>query len=198
MRELGQWDRRQLLGIARATIESALCRDRTFDVDVRSLSAGLCQTAAAFVTLREDREVRGCVGRMRFDLPLWANVSAAAIDAAFEDPRFVPLTEAELPHVELEISVLEPPVPITDPASFEAGRHGIIVERGPRAALLLPQVATEMGWGAEEMLGAVCRKAGLRESAWREPSTRLRIFEATHFSELETLEAPAPAVLTTH
>jgi AmmeMemoRadiSam system protein A len=193
MHELGQWDRRRLLEIARGAIESVLCRDGMFEVDLRTLSAGLCQTAAAFVTLREEGEIRGCVGRMRFDLPVWTNVRSAAVDAAFEDPRFVPLSEAELPRIELEISVLEPPVPIADASGFEPGRHGVIVERGLRMALLLPQVATEMGWGAPQMLGAVCRKAGLPENAWREPSTKLRVFEATHFSETATVEMRVPA-----
>ncbi len=192
MHELGRWDRRRLLEIGRDAIEAVLCRDGRPEVDVRSLSGALCRPAAAFVTLREEGELRGCVGRLRFDLPLWKNVEGAAVDAAFEDPRFPPLSVGELPIVDLEVSVLEPPVVVHSPAEFEPGLHGIIVERGLRMALLLPQVATEMGWGAPEMLSAVCRKAGLPSDAWRDSSTKLRVFGATHFSEREELALAAP------
>jgi uncharacterized protein (TIGR00296 family) len=87
--------------------------------------------------------------------------------------------------LELEVSVLEPPVDIPDASKFEAGRHGIVVERGMRRALLLPQVAGEMGWGSVEMLDAVCRKAGLPGDAWKDRATRLSVFEASYFGETE-------------
>jgi AmmeMemoRadiSam system protein A len=120
---------------------------------------------------------------MRFEVPLWINVRDAAVAAALDDPRFLPVVESEIAALEIEVSVLEPPVELPDPGAFEAGRHGIVVENGMRRALLLPQVATEMGWGAEEMLDAVCRKAGLLGSAWRDKETRLLVFESICFSE---------------
>lgn len=122
---------------------------------------------------------------MRFDVPLWINVRDAAAAAALDDPRFLPVTDSELGALEVEVSVLEPPVKLPDPAGFEAGRHGIVVERGMSRALLLPQVATEMGWSAEQMLDAVCRKAGLAGSAWRDTETRLSVFESVCFGERE-------------
>jgi uncharacterized protein (TIGR00296 family) len=97
----------------------------------------------------------------------------------------MPVAPSELSAIEIEISVLEPPVPLPDPALFEAGRHGIVVERGNSRALLLPQVAAEMGWGGPEMLDAVCRKAGLRPDAWRDRATRLSVFESVCFSAEE-------------
>jgi hypothetical protein len=120
---------------------------------------------------------------MRFDVPLWVNVRDAAAAAALDDPRFLPVAESEITAIEVEVSVLEPPVELPDPGAFEAGRHGIVVERGMRRALLLPQVASEMGWGADEMLDAVCRKAGLPGSAWRDKQTRLFVFESVCFGE---------------
>ena len=93
------------------------------------------------------------------------------------------MTSAEVSTLEIEVSVLEPPVELLDLTGFEAGRHGIVVERGAYRALLLPQVATEMGWGPAQMLDAVCRKAGLPGDAWRDRGTRLLVFESSCFSE---------------
>ena len=87
--------------------------------------------------------------------------------------------------------MLEPPVELIDPAGFEVGRHGIVVERGMGRALLLPQVAAEMGWDAEQMLDAVCRKAGLSGSAWRDKGTRLFVFESVCFGESEQAASSA-------
>ncbi len=145
----------------------------------------MAELAAAFVTLRENGELRGCIGLMRYDVPLWINVRDAAVAAALDDPRFLPVTESEVPALEVEVSVLEPPVELRDPSGFQPGRHGIVVERGMRRGLLLPQVATEMGWDREQMLDAVCRKAGLSGSAWREKGTQLFVFESVCFGERE-------------
>jgi AmmeMemoRadiSam system protein A len=161
------------------------------DLQVESLSAGVVKPAAAFVTIHESGQLRGCIGLMRFEVPLWRNVRDAAAAAALDDPRFLPVDESELPALELEVSVLDPPVALLDPAGFVAGRHGIVVERGARRALLLPQVATEMGWDEEQMLEAVCRKANLPGDAWRDESTRLLIFESTCFSEADPADERA-------
>jgi AmmeMemoRadiSam system protein A len=184
-------DRRQLLDIARRSIEAAVRRMALTDLQVESLSAGVVKPAAAFVTIHESGQLRGCIGLMRFEVPLWRNVRDAAAAAALDDPRFLPVDESELPALELEVSVLDPPVALLDPAGFVAGRHGIVVERGARRALLLPQVATEMGWDEEQMLEAVCRKANLPGDAWRDESTRLLIFESTCFSEADPADERA-------
>ena len=126
---------------------------------------------------------------MRFEVPLWINVREAAAAAALDDPRFAPVDASEVSSLQLEVSILEPPIELADPAGFEAGRHGIVVERDGRRALLLPQVAAEMGWNAEQMLDAVCRKAGLPASSWRDGQTRLSVFESTCFSEEELARA---------
>lgn len=183
MKELAQSDRRQLLDLARAAVEAAARRDLKPTLDPATLTPGLLAPAAAFVTIHEHGELRGCIGMMRFDVPLWENVREAAAAAALDDPRFLPIAESELPALELEVSVLDPLVELRDPAEFVAGRHGIVVERDGRRALLLPQVAAEMGWDAGQMLEAVCRKAHLPGNAWRDAATRLYVFESTCYLE---------------
>lgn len=133
--------------------------------------------ADAFVTLRRHGALRGCVGTLGAGLPVGEAVVRAAELAAIEDPRFEPVGADELPDLDLEVSVLTPQRPLADVADFVPGRDGIVVESHGRRALLLPQVATEMGWGTVKMLDAVCEKAGLRTDAWRDPATRLATFE---------------------
>jgi AmmeMemoRadiSam system protein A len=183
MQQLAQSDRRQLLDLARAAVEAAVRHDPKPALDPAALSPDLLAPAAAFVTIHEHGQLRGCIGMMRLDVPLWENVREAATAAALDDPRFLPIAESELPALELEVSVLEPLVELRDPAEFVTGRHGIVVERDGRRALLLPQVAAEMGWDAEQMLEAVCRKAHLSGHAWRDAATRLYVFESTCYLE---------------
>lgn len=191
MKALDIQHRRQLLAIARKGIEVAVCHSAPVDAVSPPVSAALSEPAAAFVTIREHGQLRGCIGLMRFEMPLWQNVLEAAAAAALDDPRFLPVSEAELPELELEVSVLDPPVELPDPAGFVAGRHGIVVERGMRRALLLPQVATEMGWDRDQMLEAVCRKANLPGDAWRDESTVLSVFESVCFGEADLASQPA-------
>ena len=188
MQQLAQPDRRQLLDLARAAVEAAVRHDPKPALEPAALTPELLAPAAAFVTIHESGELRGCVGMMRFDVPLWENVREAAAAAALDDPRFLPVAESELSKLELEVSVLEPLVELRDPAGFVPGRHGIVVERDGRRALLLPQVAAEMGWDAGQMLEAVCRKAHLPGQAWRDPATRLYVFESTAYLERSPTE----------
>ena len=193
MNQLEVTDRRHLLAIARRAIEAAVSRGARGGASTGDVSPALTEPAAAFVTIHERGQLRGCIGLMRFDAPLWLNVRDAARAAALDDPRFLPVAESELPDIELEISVLDPPVHLVDPAGFVAGRHGIVAERGAHRGLLLPQVATEMGWIAVQMLDAVCRKANLPADAWGDGSVRLSVFESTCFSEHEDEDRPTPA-----
>lgn len=149
------------------------------------VTAELEAPAAAFVTLTVDGELRGCMGRLDAERPLWENVRDAAIAAAIGDPRFPPVEPEEVPGVRIEVSVLGPMVEIPDPGAFEADRHGVVVEAAGRRALLLPKVAKEQGWDEATTLAAVCRKAGLPPDAWRRPGARLWVFEAEDFGEAE-------------
>ena len=139
--------------------------------------------AAAFVTLHEAGELRGCVGSLATDRPLWESVISAAVAAALDDPRFLPVTADEVPWLSIDVSVLGPARPLDAPADFQPGRDGVIVDRGGRRGLLLPEVATEHGWGLREMLEGTCWKAGLPPDAWRDPATDVRLFRTTRFSD---------------
>jgi AmmeMemoRadiSam system protein A len=172
-----------LLRLARAAVVAAIRGRPAPVVDQASLSPVLLEPAAAFVTLHERGELRGCLGNLEFDRPLWRNVLIAGAIVPLEDPRFLPVVESELPEIRIEVSVLAPPVALPGHEAFDARSQGIIVERSGRRALLLPQVAEEFGWDAATTLEAVCQKAGLPGDAWRRADTRLFGFSAVHFAE---------------
>src|SRR5262249_5388305 len=115
--------------------------------------------------------------------PLCRAVVSSAISAAFRDPRFYPVRKDELPHLELEISVMGPIELVADFAEILVGRDGLIISRGRFAGLLLPQVATEYGWDRETFLSQTCVKAGLPSDSWRLRDTRIEKFAAEVFSE---------------
>jgi AmmeMemoRadiSam system protein A len=141
------------------------------------------QTGGAFVTLRIGGELRGCIGYIEYPGPVRTAVEDVARKAAFGDPRFEPLGPDELDRVQIEISVLTPMRPITSPGEITVGNDGLVISCRGHRGLLLPQVATEYGWDAEEFLENTCRKAGLQAGAWREPGAELEAFSAEVFSE---------------
>ena len=138
--------------------------------------------AGAFVTLRINGHLRGCIGYPEPDLPLLAVVERCAVSAALSDPRFPPLNAAEWDEVDLELSVLGPIEPVVDIAEVVVGRHGLIVESGRRRGLLLPQVAVEWKWDAAEFVAQTCIKAGLPRDACQNGATLFK-FEAEVFGE---------------
>jgi len=176
-------DQQKLLRWARQTVDAAVRGVSPIDIPDCELTEGLRAPHGAFVTLKKQGELRGCIGRMEFDRPLWQNVMAAAVSSALEDPRFAPVQVAELPEIRLEISVLNPPEVLPEVEQFDVQRHGIIVEKGWNHALLLPKVAQEFGWDARKVLETVCLKAGLPPEAWRDPAARLQVFTAVDFGE---------------
>jgi hypothetical protein len=135
----------------------------------------------AFVTLKRDGHLRGCIGNLVGHGPLYRTVWDMALAAAFQDPRFNPLTVAEMDGLGIEISIMGPLTPCPDPQLVEIGRHGLIMRRGGNQGLLLPQVPVEWGWDREQFLAQTCRKAGLPANAWREPDTEIFWFEAVVF-----------------
>ena len=135
----------------------------------------------AFVTLTLRGRLRGCIGHIVGDAPLFETIGEMAQAAAFGDPRFPPLSREEFEQVAVEISVLSPLTPCPDPALVTVGRHGLLVRRGGRSGLLLPQVPVEWGWDRETFLDQTCRKAGMEPGCWRDPATTLFWFEAEVF-----------------
>jgi len=180
---LSSAEQRQLLQIARRSIEARL---HGLPRPQEPVAAVLTQPRGAFVTLRrrDDGDLRGCIGYVEPLYPLFETVQRAAASAATEDHRFVPVRADELSELAVDISVLEPPAPIR-PEDVRIGTHGLIVERGGRRGLLLPQVPVEHGWDVAGFLEHTCLKAGLGPSAWRDAQTRLLGFAATVFGEDE-------------
>jgi AmmeMemoRadiSam system protein A len=150
----------------------------------RPAAPPLDEMRGAFVTLRQrsDHDLRGCVGMIEARLPLGEAVRRAAVMAAFEDPRFPPVTLVELEALAIDVSVLGPLAPALADA-IEVGRHGVVVRCDGRSALFLPQVATEQGWDRDTLLSQLCRKAGLPIDAWRRGESRLFTFETETFEE---------------
>jgi len=174
--------RRALLSLARRAIEAYLSEHRRLRRGT-DFDAVAPESRGAFVTLTtRSGDLRGCIGTILPVGPLDETVARMAVAAAVEDPRFLPVSPQELLTLRIEISALTVPEP-ADPERIEVGRHGLIVTRGSRKGLLLPQVAPEWGWDRVQFLGQTCRKAGLPAEAWREPGTLLEWFEAEVWGE---------------
>jgi AmmeMemoRadiSam system protein A len=183
---LSQEQRRLLLRIARDSI-AAVLDGRRPELDHSHFDPGLTRLSGAFVSLHSgDGDLRGCIGSVEAVAPLADAVSANAVNAAFRDPRFHPLRRDELADVHIEISVMSPVEPVRSVDEIEVGRHGLIIRRGGRAGLLLPQVAAEHGWDRETFLRQTCVKAGLPPESWRTPECRIERFSAEVFSEQPT------------
>jgi AmmeMemoRadiSam system protein A len=171
--------RRYLLELARGSIAERLGVGSPPGCD---RPPGLEGLQGAFVTLKIDGRLRGCIGHVVGVSPLWEAVRDNAIAAAFRDPRFPELTADELPGARLEISVLSP-LQSVEADEIDVGRHGLLLEQGAARGLLLPQVAVEYGWDRETFLDHTCRKAGLASGCWRHPDTVIQVFSAEVFGE---------------
>lgn len=172
-----------LLRIARESIDGEL-RGLPSRIDIAAYDTALQRPAGAFVTLKTGGgQLRGCIGSIVPVSPLCEAVAASASNAAFRDPRFHPLTAGEWPSIGLEISVMGPILRVTDLEEIVCGLDGLIVSRGQRAGLLLPQVAAEYGWDRETFLSHTCLKAGLDPDSWRSEGVRIDRFRAHVFCE---------------
>lgn len=123
--------------------------------------------SGVFVSLHRQGELRGCIGTLDGTMALAKAVGEAAVAACSADPRFPPLSSEELSDLEIQISILGAAERVTDVETIELGRHGLIVAKGHRRGLLLPQVAIERGWTRQQFLDHTCEKAGLRRDAWK-------------------------------
>ncbi len=173
-------DKSYLLSLAKKTVSRYLLTE-TVPLP-RASSPGLLQHRGAFVTWTEHGELRGCIGHMVSGSPLCLTVARMALEAALNDPRFRPVTSSELPLLHAEISVLTPFAPVSGPQQIRVGVDGVLLQKGGASAVFLPQVAPEQGWGRDEMLENLCRKAGLGGDCWRS-GAKLSTFQAIVFSE---------------
>ncbi len=170
--------KRVLLRVARSSVAAEVTHQppEPLRIDIE-----LPDASGVFVTIRRGGQLRGCLGTLECRRGLAEEVARCAADSAAEDPRFPPVSEEELPELDVEVSVLGPLEAIApDPSQVVVGRHGLVAEQGNRRGLLLPQVATEWDWTPEQFLRQTCLKAGLAGEAWRS-GARMYRFEAEVF-----------------
>ena len=178
---LKEKEKKTLIEIIKSTIQSKLDGRATPDFELGSEI--LKEKRGAFVTLKKDGCLRGCIGYIEAKKPLYKTIEEMAIASAFNDPRFPPLRRDELKYLTLEISVLSPLKVIHDIQEIDVGVHGIYIVKKHCSGLLLPQVATEYKWDRLTFLEETCCKAGLSPNAWKEKETKTYIFSADVFGE---------------
>jgi len=158
----------QLFSISRNSIKTMLYENKGISIDEAKMTKALKEPLGAFVTLKIDGVLRGCIGRFISSDPLYEIVKASAVSSAFEDPRFPALTRQEFEKIDIEITVLGPLRKINNIKDIVLGKHGIYIKKDLRSGTMLPQVATEYGWTVEEFLGHTSRdKAGLGWDGWK-------------------------------
>ncbi len=189
MSMLTEGEGKEGLKLARAAIEKYLSENTKIKAGA-DLPVIFEEERGVFVTLNKYGDLRGCIG---YPYPIFKVKNAVidtAISAAVGDPRFPPVTRGEFEEVTIELTILTTPQvlkvkPKELPKYVEIGRHGLIVNKGLYQGLLLPQVATEYNWSAEEFLCQTCWKAGLPQDAWLEEDTEVSTFEGQIFKEEE-------------
>ncbi|MGD0200556.1 MAG: AmmeMemoRadiSam system protein B [Bryobacteraceae bacterium] len=179
---LTEAEKQELIRLARRSTETAV-RDRKLADYSPAGSDSFAQERGAFVTLKENGKLRGCIGYVSPLKPLGITVRDVAAFAAVNDHRFPPVTPAELGSLEYEISVLSPLRRIFDVKQIQVGLHGLVIKQGDSLGLLLPQVPVEEGWDRMTFLRSACQKAGLPPEAWQDPGTDIFVFTALVFGE---------------
>jgi AmmeMemoRadiSam system protein B/AmmeMemoRadiSam system protein A len=178
--ELSAADKIALLSMARHSIARRIRNDEPeLNLDI---TPPMQDIMGAFVSLHRHGHLRGCIGEIFPRRALYEAVAEQAVNAAFRDPRFPRLSEEELDEVDIEISALTTPRRVNSQDDIEIGRHGIVLYKGSRSAVFLPQVAPEQGWGLEETLTHLSMKAGLAPDDWK-TGCEFHVFEAIIFGE---------------
>ncbi|MCI0503430.1 AmmeMemoRadiSam system protein A [Candidatus Micrarchaeota archaeon] len=183
-------EKEYLLKLARNAVKAHLAGGRKLDVQPKDVpSKKLTENGACFVTLHVGERLRGCIGSLEAHRPLVMDVIENALSSAFEDPRFYPMRQEELPEVTFSISVLSAPkpFPVKDAADLlkklVPGKHGLIIQKGWNRATFLPVVWEQLP-KKEEFLSHLCMKAGLGAEAWRDTKgMEFFVYEAEEFSE---------------
>jgi AmmeMemoRadiSam system protein B/AmmeMemoRadiSam system protein A len=175
-------EKEMLFSIARNSIRTMLYENKRIAIDEKQIPEALKKNLGAFITLKINGVLRGCIGRFISSDPLFDVVKASAISSAFEDPRFPALTKEEYNKVDVEITVLGPMKKINDISEIVLGKHGIYIKKDFRSGTMLPQVATEYGWTVEQFLGYTSRdKAGLGWDGWK--NAEIYIYEGLVLEE---------------
>lgn len=175
-------EKSDLLAVARKSVETAVKEGRIYEPPAAP-SDDLDQERGVFVTISESGALRGCVGYTSASKPLYIAVRDTAMFAALRDPRFLPVTAAELPQLEYEISVLSPLHRVTEIEQIKVGEDGLLMKNGANQGLLLPQVPVEQKWDRRKFLERTCAKAGMRSDCWKDENTDIFMFTAVVFGE---------------
>jgi hypothetical protein len=175
---------------ARMSIEMYLKNPNFNRYIIRDYTKKFKEKYGIFVTLEHypTRTLRGCIGFLYGANEIGKLVIDAAIAAAFEDPRFVPVSINEFNELTIEVSVLSDQQILGNTAqarkrNLKIGRDGLIIEYGHYRGLLLPNVATEQHFDKDQFLECVCEKAGLPNKYWMQPNVKLFRFETQIFRE---------------
>lgn len=179
---LSDAEKKILLEGARKTIIALFTGEEVERPDY-NMYPSLKTRCGAFVTLTEYHSLRGCIGYIIGNQPLFETVCEAAIQASQNDPRFPPVTLSEMKKISIEISVLSEPFNLSTYDEIEIGKHGLILEEKGKRGLLLPQVPIEHKMNKEQFLDAICQKSGLTKNYWQKNRIKLKAFTATVFSE---------------
>ncbi|UCF32018.1 MAG: AmmeMemoRadiSam system protein B [bacterium] len=174
-------DKQSLLTLARRSLDQFV-REGTLP-SVFPGSEALKEPGASFVTLKIGDQLRGCIGQLEATMPLHRSVAEMTRSSCSRDMRFKPVQPEEVDRIRIEISVLTPFSPVTDPLDIRVGEDGLYLAAQGRTGVLLPQVPVEQGWDRNAFLDAICRKAGLPSGAWKEAGAKLYKFQADVFSE---------------
>ena len=177
-----EYDQRERALLLQWAHEAILAKFDRHELGSREAPAHLAEPRGVFTTLYWHDKLRGCVGYPLAIMPLYRAVMETAQSAAFDDPRFHPLSREETADLKISLSVLSPMTPIS-PEQVEVGRHGLLISDGARRGLLLPQVPVEHGWGRITFLDQTCKKAGLPLDAWRH-AAKIEAFTAEVFGEV--------------
>lgn len=173
---LNQQEQKELLRICKQSIEEYIKNNNTIDFQIDNKN--LNKPMGAFVSIYNQKNLRGCIGMIETNKPLWKTVHNMSIAAATEDHRFSAITEEELPKLKYEINVLSVPQKINNWQDIILGEHGVIIKKDFNSGVFLPGVATDTGWTKEEFLSQLCyQKAGLPPNAYKDdPDIEIYIF----------------------
>jgi AmmeMemoRadiSam system protein A len=186
--EISAQEKKILLQTARESIRSFMENTSPL-LPEYNLYPNLKLNAGAFVTLTMGEKLRGCIGYISSQDALTETVYNAARQAAFNDPRFRPLSAEELNDITIEISVLSIPEPVKHYDEIKLGLHGLILDEPQHKALLLPQVASKNNLTLNQFLGALCEKAGLLHDYFMMKNLNIKVFTASVFSESDFKDA---------
>ena len=179
---LTEKEKEQLLNISRQTLKQFVINEEVLKINEKDIFDNLLTKAGAFVTLNMKKNLRGCIGRFTANDALYRIVQQMTIAAASEDTRFSPVTEGEIKHIDIEISVLTPLQKINNIDEIQVGKHGIYIKKDFRSGTLLPQVAVNNNWTLDEFLGYCSKhKAGLGWDGWK--TAEIFTYEAIIFEE---------------